>query len=95
MALASLAVFLAVFAVTRLAAPSDLFWAIGLSNAAAILVGLRHPVRAGDIGLAAAVVPRPGDVAYLAGQLLKYAREAVSGPLRTLVRRVRGAGRRL
>jgi O-antigen/teichoic acid export membrane protein len=86
MALASLAAFLAVYAATRLATPRDLFIAIGLSHLAALAAGLRRPVQAGELRLGQALIPRPGDVAYLASQLFRYARDAQ----RAVQRRIRG-----
>ena len=79
MALASLLVFLAVFAATRFTQAGDLFLAIGLSHLAAVIVGLRGPWKAGELRLARALVPRPGDVSYLAGQLFRYGRDALGG----------------
>lgn len=74
MALASLAAFLGVFLVTRFAQVSDLFVAIGLSNLAAIAVGLRHPCASGDLRLGSALVPRIGDFGFLASELVRYAK---------------------
>jgi O-antigen/teichoic acid export membrane protein len=74
MAAASLVVFLVLFACTQFHRISDLFWAIGLSNVAAIVVGLRHPLAAGDMRLGSALVLTRTDFTYLASQFLSYAR---------------------
>lgn len=65
MAIVSLVVFLIVYVATGFTAANHLFIAIGAGNAAAIVVGLRHPVAAGDMRLLHGLVPRPEDVIFL------------------------------
>jgi len=86
MAVASLLAFLGVYAATGLHQPRDLLLAIGLSNLAALVAGLRRPVLAGELRLGAALVPRVRDVAYLTSQLLAYGREMASSPMRRVGR---------
>lgn len=86
MAGASLLTFLAVYAVTGLHEPRDLLLAIGLSNLAALVAGLRRPVQGGELRLGAALIPRVGDVGYLFSQLLAYGREMAGRPLRRVER---------
>ncbi len=82
MAGASLLVFMATFAMTGLREPRHLLWAIGLSNLAALVAGLRRPVQGGELRLGAALIPRVGDVGYLFSQLTAYGREMAGRPLR-------------
>ncbi|MEM9234146.1 MAG: oligosaccharide flippase family protein, partial [Pseudomonadota bacterium] len=65
MALASLAVFITIYLLTGFASAGHLFLAIGAGNVAAIAMGLRHPVAAGDIRLLHGLVPRPADAFFL------------------------------
>ena len=72
MAIASLAVFLAIFAVTRFAVPWHLFIAIGASHMAAIIAGLRFPVARGDFRLAHGLIPRPADAVFLVREVVGH-----------------------
>lgn len=65
MAIASLLIFLGIYVMTGFAEAWQLFLAMGLANFAAILVGLRHPISAGDFRLSHGLIPRPQDILFL------------------------------